>query len=325
MLDVSGNFQVVGVAVLKLFNKEKEALLQRSFWDVFPDDHFGFSMRESLRYGISHGLIYKSLSGMELEISTSFFCEGPRAEHGLILFLRDITAWQKLQQMAKRTDRMKELGEMAAKLSHEIRNSLGGIRGFASLLFRDLSNQPHLQEMIGRIIEGTKALEQLVTTILVYARPIELVEQTIDLSQFMRQTAKAFKIDPNFPTNVKFILHIPDEPILVPVDPDALKRALLNLFFNAIQAMDAGGELTVSLLKYELSCQISISDTGIGMNEEQLNSLFSPLFTTKRTGNGLGLVETKKIIQGHGGSIGVRSTLGRGSTFLLTLPLKRCS
>ncbi len=312
-------------AAINLFNLEAKSLLHKHFWDVFPDGHFGFSMQESLRYGISHRLIYTSLPHAELEVSTSFLYEGPKRQHGLILFFRDITHIQKLQQVAARGGRLQELGEMAAKLAHEIRNCLGGIRGFASLLFRDLSSQPRLQEMISRIIEGTKSLEKLVTTVLVYARPIELSEQTVDLPQFLKQTAKALKIDPDFPTNVKFHLHIPDEVILVPIDSDAMKRALLNLLLNGVQAMPEGGELTLSLLKYETNCQISISDTGTGMNDDQLNALFSPLFTTKRNGNGLGLVETKKIVEGHGGSIGVRSTLGRGATFLLTLPIKRCS
>ncbi len=325
MLDLEGIFQVANDAALKLVNIEAKCLLQQRFWDVFPDEHFGFSMKESLRYGISHRLIYQSLPRVELEVSTSFLHEGSKAEQGLILFLRDITHVQKLQQIAARGDRMKELGEMATKLAHEIRNCLGGIRGFASLLFRDLSNQPHLQEMISRIIEGAKSLEKLVTTILVYARPIELSEQTVDLSQFLKQSAKSLKIDPDFPANVKLNLHIPDELILVPIDSDALKRALLNLLINGVQAMPKGGELTLSLLKYETNCQISVSDTGIGMDDEQLSSLFSPLFTTKSCGNGLGLVETKKIVQGHGGSISVRSALAHGTTFLITLPLKRGS
>lgn len=323
LLNLEGTFQVANAALLKILNLEAKNLLYRRFWDVFPDEYFGFSMQEALRYGISHQLIYHSSPPKEWEISTSFVYEGPKERHGLILFLRDITHTQKNQQMAIRADRMRELGEMAAKLAHEMRNCLGGIRGFACLLFRDLVKQPNLQEMISRIIEGTKSLERLLTTILVYARPLTLSERTIDLSQFLKQVAKTLKVDPNFPTNIQFRLHIPDEVILVPVDPDALKRALLNLLLNGLQAMEKGGELTLSLLNYETTCQIAISDTGIGMNEEQQNDLFSPFFTTKSNGNGLGLVETKKIIQGHGGTIGVHSTPGRGSTFLLTLPCKR--
>ena len=320
ILDMEGTLLMANDAALKLLQKEAKEVVHQRFWDVFADDRFGFSMQEALRYGISHRLIYTP----HLEVSTSFVYEGNKSEHSLILFLRDITQMQKLQQLANRTDRMKELGEMAAKLAHEIRNCLGGIRGFASLLFRDLSEQPHLQEMVGKIVDGSKSLEKLVTTVLVYARPIELQEQTIDFSQFLKQTSLTLKIDPDFPLNIKFNLHIPNEPLLVPFDADAMKRALLNLLINAVQAMPKGGELTLSLLKYETNCQISISDTGIGMSEEQLNSLYSPFFTTKPQGNGFGLVETKKIVQGHGGSISVRSQLQRGTTFLLSFPLKRC-
>jgi PAS domain S-box-containing protein len=324
MVDLEGVIQVANEVVLKLFGLEMQLTVGQRFWDVFSDDHFGFSMRESLRYGIPHRLIYKSFKNKELEITTSFLYEGPKNEHGFLLFIRDITHLQKLEQMVARADRMRELGEMAAKLAHEIRNSLGGIRGFASLLFRDLENQPHLQEMIHRILEGTKALEKLVTSVLFYARPVELSEQTLDLSQFLKQTSRSFKLDPEFPATIKFSLHIPNETILVPFDPDALKRALLNLLLNAVQAMEKGGELTLSLLKGDASCQISVSDTGAGMSDERRGSLFSPLFTTKSNGNGLGLVETQKIVQGHGGSIDVRSTLGRGTTFFITLPMKRC-
>ena len=315
LLDKQGVFQLANEAALKMLHLDR--LVPQRFWDVFPDHHFGFSMQEALCYGISHHLIYTSLPSLELEVSTTF------VHDRLLLFLRDLTHLKKLQRVATRTDRMSELGEMAAKLAHEIRNCLGGIRGFASLLHRDLSTEPHLQEMVQKIIEGSKSLEKLVTTVLVYARPMELKEQTVDLSQFLKQTALALKVDPDFPSNVKFNLHIPNEPLLLPLDTDSMKRALLNLLLNGAQAMPKGGELTLSLFKCDPNCQISVTDTGIGMDEAQLNALFSPLFTTKSNGNGLGLVETKKIVQGHGGSIAVRSLPNRGTTLSLTLPLRK--
>ena len=290
----------------------------KKFWDVFTDDRLGFSMRESLRYGICHGLIYRH----DLEISTSFFYEGPQ---GLIVRIRDISEKQKVLGVQNRIDRMRDLGEMAAKLAHEIRNCLGGIRGFASLLFRDLSGQQHLQEMVSRVLEGTKSLENLVTGVLVYSRPDHISVQSLDLSAHLKQVARYIQVDPIFPPNVKFRLHIPDEPFLLAFDPDALKRCLLNLLVNAIQAMPDGGELALSLLKQDAVCQITIADTGIGMSDMQVASIFAPFFTTKKTGNGLGLMEAKKIIQAHGGTIDVRSMLGRGTTFILTIPTKRIS
>ncbi|MDE3046589.1 MAG: two-component sensor histidine kinase [Verrucomicrobiota bacterium] len=322
-IDLTGLIAVANDAAHKILNKE--GLAFKRFWEIFPDDYFGFSMREALRFGISHRLLYKSYvtEGKELEISTSFLYEGPKHQHGLILLFRDITERQKLQQGAARADRMKELGEMAAQVAHEIRNPLGGIRGFATLLHRDLVHEPHLQEMAAQVIEGTKALEKLVTTVLQYTRPTHIVPQTLDLSFHIKQLAKFIKVDPAFPSNVKLQLHLAEEPLLAPFDPNALKSALLNLLVNGWQAMPQGGTLTISLLKVDASCQIVISDTGVGMNEEQLSALFAPFFTTKQTGNGIGLVETQKIVQAHGGLIDVRSAPGRGSAFTIILPLKR--
>ncbi|HEY4255321.1 MAG TPA: ATP-binding protein, partial [Chlamydiales bacterium] len=123
--------------------------------------------------------------------------------------------------------------------------------------------------------------------------------------------------------NVKLLLHIPNEPIFVPVDPESLKSALLNLVINSWQAMPKGGTISLSLMKFNTTCQIVLTDTGIGIPEEILEQLFSPLFTTKQAGNGLGLVETKKIVEAHGGTIDVRSRLGMGTTFTITLGLQR--
>jgi signal transduction histidine kinase len=284
----------------------------RLFWEVFADDRLGFSMRESLRYGICHGLVVRDM----LEISTAFYYKAPQ---GLLVLIRDISEKKKLQALIHRSDRMRELGEMAAKLAHEIRNCLGGIRGFATLLLRDLSGQSHLQEMVSRVIEGTKSLEKLVTSVLVYAKPDEISLSTLDLAAHLRQIAKMMKIDPVFPPNVAFELHIPDAPLVISFDPEALKRCLINLLMNGIQAMPNGGTLTLSLFQTGETCQIIVSDTGVGMSEEMLGSLFSPCFTTKKSGNGLGLVEVKKIAQAHGGTVDVRSAAGRGSSFVITL------
>lgn len=311
-LNLDGQIVEANEAAQKMFGVS--TIQGKLFWEAFADDHLGFSMRESLRYGISHGLIYRH----DLEISTSFYYEGPQ---GLIVRIRDISGRQKMLTIQNRIDRMKDLGEMAASLAHEIRNSLGGIRGFSSLLFRDLVDQPHLQELISRVLEATKGLENLVTAVLVYARPDSVALQTLDLCAHLKQIARILQVDLAFPENIVFRSHILNGTLLVPFDAEALKRCLINLLVNGIQAMPQGGELTLSLFKLDAVCQITIADTGVGMDEGQISSLFSPFFTTKKTGTGLGLVEAKKIIQAHGGTIDVRSMRGRGSTFIVTLPL----
>ena len=140
---------------------------------------------------------------------------------------------------------------MAATVAHEIRNPLGGIRGYASLLYRDLESNKHLQEMAGTIIEGTKTLEKLVSAVLHYSRPIQIDTQTIELGSYLKKIGKFLKVDPAFPDTVRLDVHIPNDPLIAPIDPEALKSALLNLVFNAFQAMPQGGSLTISLMKMD--------------------------------------------------------------------------
>ena len=318
-LDLEGRFVFINPSAQKILH----AASGEKFWDVLRDDYLGFSMREALKFGISHKRLYRSYPDKDLEITTTFLYEGDKSSHGLLVFIRDITEKQRLAALVNRGDHMQKMGEMTATITHEIRNPLGGIRGYAALLYRDLENNKNLQEMAGLILDGTKALERLVGSVLQYARPVKLLLQSTEIGGFLRQTMQFIKVDPACPPNVHWAMHIPDGPLFAPIDPAALKAVLLNLIFNAFQAMPRGGLLTCSLLKEGGCYKIAISDTGIGMDEDQLGKLFAPFFTTKEMGNGLGLVEAQKIIKAHFGTIDVRSALNKGSTFTLTLPLKR--
>ena len=320
-VDLEGTIRTFNDCSSKLLGKKAQDLLARSFETCFPDEYFGFSMKEALRFGIAQKLLYKTIDSKELEISTTFVFVGPKQYHGLIVLLRDITELQRLQRAASQNSRMKELGEMAASMAHEIRNPLGGIRGYAQLLHRDLAEQKNLQEMAATVIDGTKSLETLVTTILQYAKPVQIQPQSLELGAFLKQLAKFVRVDPTLAPNVKLEIHIPQEPLLAPADPEAIKACLLNLIFNAFQAK--ADLVTVSLIQFESSCQITVSDDGAGIDPKHLASIFSPFFTTKTKGTGLGLVEAQKIAQAHHGTLDVRSQVGRGSTFTLTLPLKR--
>lgn len=302
----------------------KPMILKR-FWDIFSDDYFGFSLKEALCFGICRNLIYQSFpkEKKEFEISTSFYLEGPKSEHGLIIKAVDLSEKIKTQQLLSRSNRMAKLGEMATQIAHEIKNPLGGIRGYSMLLYRDLTMYPHFQEMIAQIIDAARSLENLVSSVLEFSKPIQISPQMVNLSDLLHQTIKWMKADPASLPTIRYALHIPNESIFVFIDSDAIKRCFLNLIVNALQAIPEGGEIMISLLKNETCCIVSISDTGIGMDEDQLKTLFTPHFTTKKRGNGLGLVEAQKIVEAHFGSIQVRSTLGKGTTFSINLPIKR--
>jgi len=322
-IDLTGTVTIMNEEAEKILKRNANQVLFNRFWNFFPDDFFGFSMRDALNFGLSQKAAYVLFDSKEIEVSTTFVFEGPKASHGMILILRDITQMQKLQILANRNDRMKDLGEMAATVAHEIRNPLGGIRGYATLLHRELKENPELQEMSQAIIDGTKTLDRLVARVLHYARPIEIEPKQTDLVLFLRKVCKFIKADPSFPKNVRLQMHLPIESFQAPVDEESMRRALLNLMVNAFQAMPEGGNLTVSLIKNDPTVLISISDTGEGIDKKNIEKIFSPFFTTKQKGNGLGLSEAHKIIQAHYGTLEVRSNKGKGTTFTIILPLRR--
>ncbi len=314
------------IAAENILKKNSEELFLKRYDYFFPDDFFGFSLSNALKYHLSLSVRYITLKSsntlpIEIEIETNFINQ--KNQQGLFIFLKDISQLQQLQMIAKRNDRMKKLGEMTTTLAHEIRNPIGGIRGYASLLYRDLEGLTSLQTMVKNIIDSTKGLEKLVTNVLFFAKPIQIEPKTCDLSQIVLKAVQFMKVDPNFPEKTQFETHISHRPLLAPVDEQVLYRALLNLVVNAYQSMEGEGKITLSLLKRDHNALLTIADTGKGISTEDLHKIFTPFFTTKSRGHGLGLSEANKIIQAHNGRIEVHSQENKGTTFTITLPLRR--
>ncbi len=155
-----------------------------------------------------------------------------------------------------------------------------------------------------------------------YARPFELHLETVDVPHFIEEIRQLLQADPAWNTNIHFTIQCSVSALLIALDPQLFKSALLNLFVNAAQAMPEGGDLLVKLEVDTSWLTLSIQDTGVGMAPEHLSKIFSPFFTTKQTGNGLGLAEVQKVVQAHHGWIEVQSEEGKGTTFTIKIPLK---
>jgi PAS domain S-box-containing protein len=339
-LDLEGTITTYNKAAEEILGITGTKVLAKAFWHSFPDDIFGFSIKKALTtkeapataciaYHLADG------SQRELELVTTLvldeeFQEGPSnltaAEiiptQGIILMVRDVTDLRHLQLLANRNDRMKELGEMAAQMAHEIRNPLGGIKGFASLLKRDLKDHPQQQKMAEQIIEGTHTLNTLVTQVLDYARPPLPHFERIDMSAFLKNIGQEVLAYEDFNSqNISLKLES-DENISLDIDPHLFKSALLNLMINSIQAMPQGGILTVSLHQQHRVVILTVTDTGEGISHENMEKVFTPFFTTKPNGNGFGLAEVHKAILAHHGTVEVKSAVGKGTTFTIKLPRK---
>lgn len=330
--------------VITTYNPSAEAILGVDHLDIlfslyadhFKDDLFGFSMKNallSLKAPSSAFVNILTVHGeaKEIEVNVNFIINKEKNKQedsieqnvqGLILIIRDFTEIRRLQMLANRHDRLKELGEMAAMVAHEIRNPLGGIKGFASLLRRDLKNQPELEQMAGYIVEGTDHLNHLVTNILNYTRPVVPTPEPTDLISLTKDLRQLVAADNLTSPFTEILIQSPHSQLIAMVDPQFIQSAFLNLIVNAIQAMPDQGTLHISLTEEGKWAVIVFTDTGIGISKENLEKIFSPFFTTKAEGNGFGLSEVHKVIQAHSGLIEVRSSIGEGTQFTIKLPLQ---
>jgi len=331
-IDFDGTIITCNEAVETILGIKSEQIISRRFWDSFRDDIFGFSMQAILHRKEETGICRVNYISplnrhSDLEIVTNFVLDHKKNDkvqnQGLIVMIRDVTEMHYLQTMAARTDRMKILGEMAAQVAHEIRNPLGGIKGFASLLKRDLAGKPELQKMASYIVEGTDNLNNLVDQILHYARPVQPHFEKVNLITLLKQVVEHVKADTNiYRAEIDFVFDFPFDEILLSLDTGHFKSAILNLVVNAIQAMPKRGAIIFSICEHASFVILAIADTGTGISHELLPKLYSPFFTTKPEGNGMGLVEVQKVMQAHGATIDVESTLNKGTTFIIKIPKK---
>jgi signal transduction histidine kinase len=213
------------------------------------------------------------------------------------------------------------LEEMAPVLAHEIRNPLGSIKGAAQYL-RSESNTSENQKLIDVIIEEADRLNSVVSQFLNYAKPYTLNLKMQDVNQIIEKAISVIEASPRLDNIVLEKELRPDLP-LIAVDSEQLVQVILNIAFNAIEAMQAEGTLIFRTSKIESgdgeAVGISIRDTGKGIRKEEMKNIFKPFFTTKERGVGLGLAICQRIIKNHGGHIKVKSIPMQGSIFYIRL------
>jgi two-component system sensor histidine kinase HydH len=221
--------------------------------------------------------------------------------------------------------RLAALGAMAAGLAHEIRNPLAGLKGAAQFL----QEEPIISgdsEMVQVIINEVNRLDLVVGEFLDYARPLELNLVPEDINTVVAHVTRLIKAQGlNSSIELKEVLDA-DIPHFS-LDSARLSQVLLNLFQNAVQSMPEGGTLTLKTRMRtnrlgQRQVEVSIQDTGIGIKQENKKKLFLPFFTTKQNGTGLGLAICQRIVRAHGGELDMRSIQGKGSTFLVRLPMR---
>ena len=239
-------------------------------------------------------------------------------------FCENITELKNLEKKLRDKERLAAVGATAGMVGHDIRNPLQSIVSSLYLIKNDLDNLPDSEEKnnslieLGSILEEINYADKIVSDLQDYTRPLkpELVEANI------KTLVTGALSTLNVPNNVEACAFFDEKLPKLRTDPAIMKRVLLNLAINALQAMPEGGKLTVRVSqdKETSSLIIRVEDTGVGIPKDLQNKLFTPLFTTKAKGQGFGLAVVKRLTESLGGTVTFESQEGKGTTFTIRLP-----
>lgn len=240
---------------------------------------------------------------------------------GHIILFRDLTEVENLKQEVERSRRLASLGMLAAGIAHEIRNPLSSIKGFATYFkerYRDNLQDKTTAEIM---VQEVDRLNRVISQLLEFARPMHLQKRPTSLQSLISHSLKMIEHQAA-QKGVRISTNLGSEIEEVSVDPDRINQVLLNLYLNALEAMEREGTLSVDLSRSgdPGGVSISVSDTGVGINRENLVHIFDPYFTTRPSGTGLGLAIVHRIIESHQGELKVESEEGKGTKVSIFLP-----
>ena len=237
--------------------------------------------------------------------------------------IRDLTETKALQEQVLKSERLAALGQLVAEVSHEIKNPLVMIGGYARQLLRSALD-PKSQSKLQIITDEVQRLETLIGELRDLYRPKALSLETIDMSVLLKEVRELIQEEARN-KQIEVLLDIPPAPVMVEGDKDKLKQVILNLSRNGMEAMDQGGKLTVRVQCLEGQVEITVTDEGPGIPEPELEKIFVPFYTTKKQGTGLGLSVSKRIIEEHRGcSFSLASGREKGAVAKITMPITAC-
>jgi signal transduction histidine kinase len=212
---------------------------------------------------------------------------------------------------------------VAAQVAHEVRNPLAGLLLYSEHLKGKLNGKASNGEaqLVDKIIHTINHLTATTEQILNFARPVTLARQSVDLNGVARDVVQLLSTEISA-HRIETDLQLDNAPVVGMLDDASIRAATLNLVLNAVQAMSAGGRLTISTATSGDKLRMEIKDTGSGMSSDQVKQIFEPFNTTKSRGLGLGMPYAQKIIHQHGGQIAVQSRQGKGTEVIIELPRK---
>jgi len=244
-------------------------------------------------------------------------------EKGFVIIFQDLTEFRGLEDKLQSAEKLSALGRMAASIAHEVRNPLASMSGSVQILKDSLALQDDDRRLMDIVLEETRRLNHLVGNFLDYARPPVPQFEDVDLRTVVLETVHFLSSSADM-DDVQLESSVPDEPVILSVDPSQMRQILINMIKNSAEAVNGAGKvaLGLDLEKGDVGPRtvLTVSDGGKGIPGDILPEIFEPFKTTKEKGTGLGLAIVYQLVQNHQGTIDVETQEGKGTTFSIYLP-----
>lgn len=317
------SFNNVAGSILKnaspsIINREAESVMPVEVTDLIKEiDETDTGIEREITCHTPDG------KGLTLDISLSRLEGDDGAFMGYLILLRDITEIRSLKREVERSRRLASIGGLAAGVAHEIRNPLSSIKGFATYFSERYSHVPEDKKTAEIMVREVERLNRVIGQLLELAKPVSIEKKPVSIGKLIQHSIRIIERDAG-KKDIRIVMDIPDDLPLIDLDSDRMNQVLLNLYLNAIEAMDEGGTLSIMAEAEERSgmLRIKITDTGLGIDQKDLAHVFDPYFTTKQSGTGLGLSIVHRTIESHNGEITIESEQGEGTKVTIFLPYK---
>jgi len=305
----------------------KEAALGRKLADVLGQATTGalFPPEGQPEYRVFSEITLETAAGGKkvFDVARTPLLDNALRPYGTIIVFEDVTEKIRLQQQLLTSEKLASIGLLSAGVAHEINTPLTGISSYIQMLQKKLTDS-HYAQILGKVEAQTDRVARIIKNLLAFARsPSDAAFHRVDIKQSLEEILSL--IDYKLRNmNIRLELELASVPPLN-AQGERLQQVFINIILNALDAMPGGGTLGIRLAAADGHAVVRISDSGTGIRPEHLSRIFDPFFTTKGVGKGtgLGLSISYAIVKEHDGHIEVRSEVGRGSTFTITLPLRR--
>lgn len=315
------------------------SIIGKNIWESLDMFHqYRNNVADVIKHGSPVHFYNQKIDGKEIKfMNVSLFPLIGNGVRGIVIRMDDVTELTKKEEQLRQSQKMESLGTLAGGIAHDFNNILSGIMGYTELYKEQVSDRPKVYNSMIEVLKAAKRAKDLVQQILTFSRQTSQEKKPTVVLSIVKEVATFIRASLPATIEIKMELNVTSNVIMA--DPIQIHQVLMNLCTNAGQAMkDTGGILVIGLKEIFISkedlmnftsltsgryIELSIRDTGYGINKDDLERIFEPYYTTKKTGDGtgLGLAVAHGIVKDHGGEIKVYSEVGKGSIFKVYLPL----